>query len=244
MFYYFIDYENVHFAGIEGIGDLESASNVVYLYYSEHASTIGISFFDDIKKNPALIDCINIVRADVGYPNALDFSLCGCVSAHLNKKDTFIIVSSDKGYLYFREGLKRFGYSNVYCCTSIKQARRLVINESIEHGEPPCISVNSDAKDDLDATTLKSAEPAVSLSVNLDMTKKSLESQLQQYLQEKTGVLVELIDCKILISGFGKSADKAGLYNYLRAEKGNENGLRIYRYVKKCYNDAKVLCTS
>lgn len=100
MNYFFIDFENVHSSGLDGIENF-GKDDVIYLMYTNTCKTIQLTVMDK------LLHCgrdikLNLVKVSVGTKNALDFQLSsylGYLIAKTEKqKCSYYIVSNDTGY--------------------------------------------------------------------------------------------------------------------------------------------------
>lgn len=96
MSVYLIDYENVNFAGLEGVGNLTPADEVI-IFYSNAASTIPMNLHIDVQKSGARMQYIRIERTGKNY---LDFQL-SALSGYLvgtTDQTDFVVISRDTGY--------------------------------------------------------------------------------------------------------------------------------------------------
>lgn len=90
---FFIDFENVRGAGIEGLNEIEE-DDVVYLFHGDNDS-FPIRFLTSERfKN------ISFIKCNVGTKNAMDFQLISYMGYKLMDPylDSFVVVSKDKGY--------------------------------------------------------------------------------------------------------------------------------------------------
>ena len=96
MSVYLIDYENVNFSGLEGVGNLTPADEVV-IFYSNAASTIPMNLHIDVQKSGARMQYIHIERTGKNY---LDFQL-SALSGYLvgtTDQTDFVVISRDTGF--------------------------------------------------------------------------------------------------------------------------------------------------
>ena len=96
MSVYLIDYENVHYAGWEGIEKLTKEDEVI-LFYSENASTIPMELHIKVVNSGANLRYIHVAKTAKNY---LDFqlsALSGYLVAQTNQTE-FVAVSKDTGY--------------------------------------------------------------------------------------------------------------------------------------------------
>ena len=95
MAIYFVDYENVGSAGIEGI-DLLSADNIVHIFYSIKADTMKMDQVIQLMKVKAAVEFHDVTMR--GQKNALDFQLIAMLYFTKKDDDTCYIISKDQGY--------------------------------------------------------------------------------------------------------------------------------------------------
>ena len=91
---YFIDFENVHGAGLKGIDELDSSDEVIIIY-SQAAETFHIEQAIDILKSKARIE---FVEVDGGTRNAADFQLIVALFGDMSDELDYAIVSGDGGF--------------------------------------------------------------------------------------------------------------------------------------------------
>ena len=91
---YFVDFENVHGAGLKGVDALDERDEVVVIY-SQAAETFHIEQAIDILKSKA---SIRFVEADAGTRNAADFQLIVALFGDMSEEYDYAIVSGDGGF--------------------------------------------------------------------------------------------------------------------------------------------------
>lgn len=94
--YYFIDYENVHRTGLNGISELDKSDNII-VFYSKNADKLPFSLHSQIIETKAKITYFEVET--VGK-NALDFQLASYIGYIVGKhpKSIFHIISKDAGF--------------------------------------------------------------------------------------------------------------------------------------------------
>ena len=104
MSIYLIDYENVHYSGLNGLEKLTEISTVI-IFYTQNAESIPIPFFQKFAECKAKIE---FYRVECGEKNALDFQLSTFLGYILgeDKNADCHIISNDKGYEFVRNFLK------------------------------------------------------------------------------------------------------------------------------------------
>ncbi len=102
--YYLIDYENVHYSGLNGLEKLTEISTVI-IFYTQNAESIPIPFFQKFAECKAKIE---FYRVECGEKNALDFQLSTFLGYILgeDKNADCHVISNDKGYEFVRNFLK------------------------------------------------------------------------------------------------------------------------------------------
>lgn len=91
---YYIDFENVHGAGLKGVDMLDERDEVVIIY-SQAAETFHIEHAIDILKSKARIE---FVEVDGGTRNAADFQLIVALFGAMDEAFDYAIVSGDTGF--------------------------------------------------------------------------------------------------------------------------------------------------
>ena len=91
---FFVDFENVHGAGLKGVADLDAADEVI-IVYSQAAETFHIEQAIDILKSKARIE---FLEADAGTRNAADFQLIVALFGDMSDEFDYAIVSGDGGF--------------------------------------------------------------------------------------------------------------------------------------------------
>ena len=92
----FVDFENVHNTGLNGLENL-TENEIVYLFYSKNTPHLPMDLVGKISASPALISPI---ESAVGK-NAMDFviaSFLGYKIKEYGDVDNYYILSKDKGY--------------------------------------------------------------------------------------------------------------------------------------------------
>ncbi len=106
--YYFIDYENVHKTGFNGLLNLRSNDNVI-IFYSGNADKITFNLHKEIVDSKADITYFEV---KAGGKNALDFQLSTYLGYLIGnkKKARCYIVSNDRGFEFVRDFWKKQGF--------------------------------------------------------------------------------------------------------------------------------------
>lgn len=92
----FVDFENVHNTGLNGLENL-TENEIVYLFYSKNTPHLPMDVVAKISKSPADIE---LIESGVGK-NAMDFIIASYLGYMINEHDDnvgYYILSKDKGY--------------------------------------------------------------------------------------------------------------------------------------------------
>ena len=130
MSYYYVDYENVHYSGLDGIEKLESKEKVFIFCRENQIPPIKEFLEEHITK--AEVRCIVITSK---RPNAADFSIVAALSlsASQKKNGIRIIVSKDRGFDAAIETLMR---EKVLCFRISYIGQPLIVPDLKNYGEP------------------------------------------------------------------------------------------------------------
>ena len=91
---YYIDFENVHGAGLKGVDALREDDHVL-VFYSQAAETFHIEHAIDLLRSKAKIEFVEI---DGGTRNSLDFQLVAALFGTISDEFGYAIVSGDGGF--------------------------------------------------------------------------------------------------------------------------------------------------
>lgn len=92
----FVDFENVSLGGLKGIEKL-SKNEIVYLFYSKNTPHLPMELVGKISESEALVLPIESMTGK----NAMDFVIASFLGYKIKEndaKDTYYILSKDKGY--------------------------------------------------------------------------------------------------------------------------------------------------
>lgn len=107
---YFIDYENVRGAGLDGVEMLQKGDEVVVLYGSKD-SALKLGAVQNVLDSPAKV---RFVKVATGKHDALDFQLVALMFMKMKKKRDYYIVSRDTGFDFAIRMAKERGFEHVY----------------------------------------------------------------------------------------------------------------------------------
>ncbi|MBQ9594061.1 MAG: hypothetical protein IJR36_09330 [Lachnospiraceae bacterium] len=119
MAIYFVDYENVGSAGVDGV-DYLTDQDEIKIFYSNHADTLKYEQVKQLLSTKAKVDLLKI---ETGTANALDFQLVAMLYYTLKDDEPRYIISRDTGYDMAVKMGEQLGASGVVKrCISVKKA--------------------------------------------------------------------------------------------------------------------------
>ncbi|MBE6470436.1 MAG: hypothetical protein E7000_01860 [Coriobacteriaceae bacterium] len=107
---YFIDFENVRGAGLDGVADLAKGDRVTVLYGSKD-SALKLEQVQNVMNSPAKVEFIKVAT---GKHDALDFQLVALMFMNMKKKRDYFIISKDTGFDFAIRMAKVRGMEHVY----------------------------------------------------------------------------------------------------------------------------------
>lgn len=139
---YYIDYENVHNEGLNGVDKLERGDRLC-LFYSCKADTLKIDVVHQLMMCAA---DIRFEKIDNGVENALDFQLITALMCNYSAAESYYIISKDKGYDAAIEMAAKKGRDNIYRCRDIDGALKHQSGLGIDESDQEVIvDLNLDA---------------------------------------------------------------------------------------------------
>lgn len=116
---YYIDYENVRGAGLNGVENLRAGDKVVVLYGSKD-SALKLEQVQNVLNSPAKVQFIKVAT---GKHDALDFQLVALMFLKMKKKRDYYIVSKDTGFDFAIHMANARGMQNVFRRETISGAK-------------------------------------------------------------------------------------------------------------------------
>ena len=116
---YYIDYENVRGAGLNGVEDLRPGDKVVVLYGSKD-SALKLGQVQNVLNSPAEVQ---FIKVETGKHDALDFQLVALMFLKMKKKRDYYIVSKDTGFDFAIHMANARGMNNVFRRETISGAK-------------------------------------------------------------------------------------------------------------------------
>ena len=227
---FYIDYENVHNAGLKGL-ELLSKDDYVYIFYSEHANTFNVQ---SMKLALQSVCGIEFVEATIGIPNAMDFQIVTMVYATVDTDDCHYIISKDRGFDVAINMGKKCNCTNVERYQDIGQAytnymkkKNSIYREVVE------------ALEDKPEATLVNISSEIEIGINEEKLAETNKKKIKQFIEKESGVTVSKDNLDIAYEGLVTCTTKMQLYNYLRNKLGNDAGKKLYKVVGESYYELK-----
>lgn len=213
---YYIDYENVHNAGLRGL-DCLSAKDYVYIFYSEYANTFNV---ESMKLAMNSVCGVEFVETSVGTPNAMDFQIVTLLYATIDADDWHYIISKDRGFDVAIKMGERCNCSNVERHTDIIQAYN---SYQMKMPQEAADVVREDSA--IEAYEVQEAGEE--------------KNKIKSFIQNKCGVTMSEDKLDVAYSGLTTCTTKKQLYNYLRSHLGSTDGNKLYKLVGENYTELK-----
>lgn len=209
---FYIDYENVHSAGLQEIDRLEK-NDSVYIFYSVNAESVKMPIVKAARETKAHLE---FIECETGKLNALDFQLLAFLILNLNKKFENYIISNDTGFDSALKIVKKKGFK-------IKRSPGILFVISGEESNNGMdVSNESNQVNVLDL-------PSISILHN---PSNDLEKQILNVVTEKCGQKIKDEYGEIVLSGMKKCNNLMEFYEYLRDKIGLSEGADLYRALK------------
>jgi len=116
---YYIDFENVRGAGLNGVENLCKGDKVVVLYGSKD-SALKLEQVQNVLNSPATVEFIKVAT---GKHDALDFQLVALLFMKMKKKRDYYIISKDTGFDFAIRMAKVRGMDRVFRRETISGAK-------------------------------------------------------------------------------------------------------------------------
>lgn len=263
MAVYLIDYENVHYAGWEGIEHLTKEDEVI-LFYSENASTIPMDLHIKVATSGARLRYIHVEKTGKNY---LDFQL-SALSGYLvaeSGQEEFVVVSKDTGFNAivdfwnqqdFLDKKIHFARREQIALTSSKKAvakkagSKKTVKQTTKKAEPKQTVKQTTKKAETKATAkktdtkqaAKTKAEKTKLAKEEPKTNASKDNNTKQKLAEKIKAEVKKPAVKKTLSAQEKSEIREAVSGLKLAPSDYTKIYRIFRESedKQVYNTALV----
>ena len=249
---YYVDFENVHNEGLEGIKQLEEESQVV-IFYSKKANTISIDQAIDVFDSKA---DVSFVKIDNGTPNALDFQLVTMLIASLSSERDFVIVSADTGYDAAIKMARRMGLPHITRRSRI--GNKATIENPGASQDPPTahaeeqpetentadehlVSASDAGQQSAKAPEQSKPQPedkadgALSGSES-SKPKNSKKRELVNKVLTDAGVNLKQQQLSTVMNALNSTRKRQDFYIHIIKSTGQQPGLSLYRRVRDHYD--------
>ena len=179
---YIVDYENVKWAGLQGIEYLDKHSAVV-IFYSKNADKLPLDILQALENSEVKVEHIKV---DVGYRNALDFQLVSylgyiiAIHQKLGMKVKYFMVTKDMGFDSAKSFWRNLGVS----IHTINQIERIDIqDEKIKKEESEENKVGVSDKDNISVNNINRTD--VSNKGNISVNNIGVDNKKADYNKSK-----------------------------------------------------------
>lgn len=239
---FYVDYENVHYSGTDGIDELTDRE-YVFVFYSQNANTMNM---DTVKHFLGSRCGIEFIEADLGTANALDFQLVTFLFSGIAQDDYHYIISKDHGYDAAVKMGNRMGIDTVKRFTSIMEAYKhyekylkekeetnTVENSNVETVEQVVNNENLSGNNSLDEkTTVCKMDEA--------KYRKMLGEKIKRIVQKTANITLLQEELEISCDGVCCCDNKMNLYHFLRKQLGDKRGRSVYTGINEEFLDLKM----
>jgi len=195
MKHYFIDYENVHDSGLNGIDKIDKDS-IIYLLYSDVCKNVSIAFLEKVINKEIQV---KLYKTETGK-NALDFQLSSYLGFLIGQDFTdFCIVSKDCGYDSIIDFWKNEKNISIEKQSFSDQGKSISNQKDIKNGNKTTpTQTDTDIEKVLSNSTVKLKQneiKEVTRIFNQYKTKQAINSNLQKYFKdnEKVGAIYKFL---------------------------------------------------
>ena len=262
---YYVDFENVHGAGLKGIDELGERDEVL-VFYSQAAETFHIEHAISILKSKARVEFIEI---DGGTRNSLDFQLVAALFGTISEEYDYAIVSGDGGFDAAIKMGQRLELPNVRRITDLtgsteappvkstrtRRTRRTSSKEQKEQGgqqeqqvQQPQNASNGqqpqqEEKEQPEASSNGADEAQVDQDSSSDKETAGASSRSGRYSKRKevkallveNGVTLNQQQLSSVMKALNGVKNKQGFYRSIIQLEKQERGLELYRQVRDYY---------
>ncbi len=196
MSVYLIDYENVHYAGWDGIDDLTEADEV-YLFYSDNAQTIPMELSIKVAQAKAKVSYIHVDRMAKNY---LDFQLSALTGflVATTEQTEFVVVSKDTGF----DAVLDFWNHQTISSRQVTFTRRPQIREILKKTKAASTAKKKPAK----KSNPKNSNTKNAEQISDDQkTDSEINHQEQTYQVEEVATNVDLPEEEVLEENLGET---------------------------------------
>lgn len=194
MNYFLVDYENVNVGGLDGVSNL-TENDTVIIFYSINADTLTFEMHRRINESKANFEFQKILLKE---RNALDFQLCSYLGYLIrdtgtdeNSKNSYFIVSNDKGYSILPDYWKKFGF-NLKIVSNLSK-NEIKLSQPVKNEIKPIQPVQNTIKTEKELNEIlknqdKNVISKVAQIINTAENKKDIHNTLVKNFDSKKGV--------------------------------------------------------
>lgn len=228
---FYVDYENVHYGGTDGIDQLTNME-FVYLFYSQKANTMNMETVRHFMDSRCGVE---FIEADNGSANSLDFQLVTFLYTGIVQDDYHYIISRDHGFDAAIKMGNKLGIDNVKRFSTIIDAYKHYERLPKKMEEVKDLETTEEEFD----TVLDSTDENVGNEVVEDETmidgiyddtkyKKSLAERIKRMVQQSANITLKHEELEISCDAICKCDNKLSLYHFLRKQLGDQRGRCVY----------------
>lgn len=221
MAFYYIDYENVHSAGLEGVEHL-TKKDMVYVLYNEHIQPkLSLDILERIEESAATVEYFPAV---CGGKQALDFQLVALMFQNMKRGQEYHIVSNDKGFMAVFKMAQKCG-ATIELIKAIKDDPDIAIEEI-----PP-------EKKWENINALFGQDTNRSYFVNASRLLKAGKTgrRVANVIYQSTNSVPTPEAVNLIVLGLRSTNSKDEFYRYCQKSFGNQVGTELYRIIRPIY---------
>ena len=228
---FYIDYENVHYGGTDGIDQLTN-KEFVYLFYSQKANTMNMETVRHFMDSRCGLE---FIEADNGTINSLDFQLVTFLYTGIGQDDYHYIISKDHGFdAAIKMGIK-LGIYNVKRFTTIFDAykhyerlqRKIEEAQGLENTAEGLETVD-DSKDENVSSEVVEDDTSIAGMYDDTKYKKMLADKIKRMVQQSANITLQREELELSCDAIYKCDNKLNLYHFLRKQLGDQRGRCVY----------------
>lgn len=252
---FYIDYENVHNGGTNGI-ELLSSKEYVFMFFSHNANTMHIETVKHFLNSKCGIEFMEV---DSGTPNALDFQLVTFLYSGIEQDDYHYIISKDHGFDAAIKMGKRMGINNVSRFNTIEDAYahyEKYKSDLMENTEPleavPEKNVEELQEEQIQKVRIQDGqihevqiqEGASGIETIINSAVDNNRTVVKEYIEEiingKCTYIFPKNDIELICDGIWECDSKLNLYHYFRKKLGDKRGKSVYALLSEEFMQIKM----
>ena len=227
MAFYYIDFENVHNPGLEGVEHLGKRDKVFVIYNEKFKPKLPLEIMERLEESEAEVE---FVAAEGGIKHALDFQLVGLMFRKIRKGQQIHIVSKDLGYKAVFKLASQYG-ATVELINSIREDPDLAIRE---------ITPEEKWKNINDLFGQNASIPyLLNMASYMKIGKRG--RRIANLIYQRTKVLPTSEAISKINFGLQSTESKSEFYRYCQREFGQSIGTELYRILRPIYDQLVVI---